>query len=89
LHRQAQPELQAAARAVAEACDAAEAAWAAVTAAAAEAPRAYDALHERLAAVAKPVPPAAAPALREQLARAEAALALLVSRLPAEEQART
>eukprot|EP00964_Phaeocystis_antarctica_P077664 scaffold48236_cov36-Phaeocystis_antarctica.AAC.1 len=88
LHRQAQPEVRAAEAAAAEACDAADAAWSEVADAAAEAPRAYDELHDSLAAAATPVPPAAAAALREQLARAEAALALLASRLPAEERAR-
>ena len=80
--------MRAAEAAAAEACDAADAAWSEVADAAAEAPRAYDELHDSLAAAATPVPPAAAAALREQLARAEAALALLASRLPAEERAR-
>ena len=88
LHRQAQPKVRAAEMAAAEACDVADAAWFEVADAAAEAPRTYDELHDSLATAATPVPPAAVAALREQLARAEAALALLVSRLPAEERAR-
>jgi len=88
LHWQAQPKVSAAETAAAEAADAAEAAWVEVANAAAEAPSTCDELHNSLAAAATPVPPAAATALREQLARAEAALARLVARLLAEERAR-
>lgn len=84
----AQPKVSAAETAAAEAADAAEAAWVEVANAAAEAPSTCDELHNSLAAAATPVPPAAATALREQLARAEAALARLVARLLAEERAR-